>query len=591
MTTMVFHAPLGDTSKFSSAYCTYGKTETEIHNIKPNMPVETTFSSTTLTLGPKSLYSQSVQYMFRYVYVGETRGSTVTYKRYDFGSWVYNADKYGTKTQKVTVDLTGLDQADFYIYLTTFDNKRNEDTKFDPATFNPNTFEDVLNGTIPDAVKHTITNNLTNATAGADNAAEAEDKQPYTATFNAATNTVFSAPNSYTMGGVTTDIPASNTNTLTVTIPSVTDDVVFNIASAPITYNVTFNLTHVTTTHGNTLVQGSNDITFIADTGYSMTESGHITTILNGVESGSDFYPDDPKQFTLNIPNVRTNYVISLSAVIDASEPTEPTEPVEKASNFTNLYSTNDTELGHLAVDRFKSALSGGSGSGAGSSTGSAKPDELDHGKFILELFKIPFALPEAITTPDIAIQLGSVTTTVKSTRVDATTYTVDLGTIHINEKYKNSLDYKNTDCTLYLPFTKPVKLPTELVIDQDISISYHINLYNGDTTYTLISSKSGAQFDSETFNIGSKIPFMQVTNNNATNQLKPREYNNIYTAYIQVTRSIPIEGVGSDCYEKGVISDYKGYTEIDQIEINTRATQSEQEDIKQLLRQGVYIK
>lgn len=591
MTTLLFHKPIGDTKYFSNCYATYGVDKASLHTIVSDTPVETAFNSTDIQLVPKSLYSQPTHYMFRYIYVGEKRGDAVTYKRYDAGSWIFNIDKYTSTTGKFTVDLTGIDQADFYIFVTTYNNTRNEETKFDPATFNPDNFEDVLNGTSPEVVKHTIINNLTNATAGADNATEAEDKQPYTATFNAAENMIFSATNSYTMGGVTTDIPASNTNTLTVTIPSVTDDVRFNIASAPITYKVTFNLTHVTTTHGNTLVKGNNDITFIADAGYSMTEKGHITITSGGVQSGSDFYPSDPKKFTLNIPDAKGNYIIALSAVVDASEPTEPTEPIEKASNFTNLYSTNDEELGHLSVDRFKSELSNNTSGETGGSGGTTGPDELDYGKFILELFKIPFKLPESILTPDITIQLGSVTTTVKSTRVDATTYTVDLGTIHVDEKYKNALDYKNTDCTLYLPFTKPVKLPTELVIDQDINISYHINLYNGDTTYTLTSSKSGSQFDSETFNVGSKIPFMQVTNNNTTNQLKPRDYNNIYTAYIQVTRPIPIEGVGADCYERGVLSEYKGYTEVSEIELITNATQSEQEDIKQALRQGVYIK
>ena len=89
-------------------------------------------------------------------------------------------------------------------------------------------------------------------------------------------------------------------------------------------------------------------------------------------------------------------------------------------------------------------------------------------------------------------------------------------------------------------------------------------------------------------------IPFIQKTNGNVINSVSNVYKNKNNRCFIEVNRNIPYTKnnnvFGSSVVEYGKIGDYTGYLECDKIVLETNATNQEQEEIKNLLRNGVFI-
>ena len=369
--------------------------------------------------------------------------------------------------------------------------------------------------------------------------------------------------------------------TYTLSIPNVKTDIDVwldatkqNVVPETVTY--VEHLSHCTSSHtGGKINKGSTDITFTADEGYEFSTKGtwFQQSDPSMPEQTTDFFPTDKHQFTVTLEYVYAPVTVTLSAT---------SAVVTSATAFNNLYLTNDGELGNLATERFYEEKTGDN---------TVNVDIIDYGKQILNLLRLPFAIPEVIQgTEKKPIQLGNKKTTVESTPILSDTVKVNVGKITVPETYKNVIDYRYTDCVLHLPFVDEMKLDIEYTIGYTITIYYLVNLYTGKATLILSTSKTGNVFHTETISIGQKLPFIQLADNSDYSSMGTTIYTGIKQAYIDVISQPPVENATMRVNEHGKLKDYTGYTEASTIMLTTSATVSEQEDIKQLLNQGVYI-
>ena len=81
-------------------------------------------------------------------------------------------------------------------------------------------------------------------------------------------------------------------------------------------------------------------------------------------------------------------------------------------------------------------------------------------------------------------IKIGGVDTGVSALRVSNQYAVVNCGVLHIPQCYGSAMDYgKNTKITLFLPFLNAVPLNTDEVMNSNLSIRYHIDLFTGSFT------------------------------------------------------------------------------------------------------------
>ena len=164
------------------------------------------------------------------------------------------------------------------------------------------------------------------------------------------------------------------------------------------------------------------------------------------------------------------------------------------------------------------------------------------------------------------SIQLGNYDTKVDSDILANYVYLVPLGDITVQEKYHNVYDYKDVLCRLHLPYCDSIDLQTEYVMNHTINILYKIDLYSGNCTVIVISDFTNEPVATKTFNIGAKIPFMQVQNNSVVNSIDNILDNNVFTPFIEVVRGIPynVETIfGQETVDFGTLENYKGYLKV----------------------------
>ena len=433
-------------------------------------------------------------------------------------------------------------------------------------------------------ITHAVTTNLTHVTSNAPTTIE--DGKDLVVTLTPETGYEFTQDGTWYEGDSSEPDSVEHTftptgTTYTLSIPNVKTDIEVWLdatkqKAVPETVTYVEHLTHCTSSHtDNKINKGSTDITFTADEGYEFSTKGtwFQQSDPSMPEQNTDFFPTDKHQFTIKLEYVYSPVTVTLSAT---------SAVVTSATAFNNLYLTNDGELGNLATERFYEEKT---------SDSSVSVDIIDYGKQILNLLRLPFAIPEAIQgTEKKPIQLGNKKTTVESTPILSDTVKVNVGKITVPETYKNVIDYRYTDCVLHLPFVDEMKLDIEYTIGYTITIYYLVNLYTGKATLILSTSKTGNVFHTETISIGQKLPFIQLADNSDYSSMGTTIYTGIKQAYIDVISQPPVDNATMRVNEHGKLKDYTGYTEASTIMLTTSATVSEQEDIKQLLNQGVYI-
>lgn len=271
-----------------------------------------------------------------------------------------------------------------------------------------------------------------------------------------------------------------------------------------------------------------------------------------------------------------SNYVATKDPDTEPDPGTDP-DP-EQAGTFANLYKTNQTELAQLSKVRFY----GSDG------------QVVDYGSYINSLYVLPFAIPSDIIGTRSNIVLGDLNSTVSSTVLTNYTFDVDAGRIEVPLKYDNIYDYVNTECVLHLPFLDKVFLSNEYVIGQTLTITFTVELYSGNLTANIVSSFTNEVVESVQGLIGMNIPFIQRSSTHAINSITNIFKNKTNRCFVEVNRNIPYTKdanvFGGDVVEYGKIGDYTGYLECDNLVLNTTATNQEQEEIKNVIRNGVFV-
>ena len=306
-----------------------------------------------------------------------------------------------------------------------------------------------------------------------------------------------------------------------------TNDLIIN-ANATKYYTITQNLTNCSSDFTLESVEENTEITITltANTGYLFNSSPQSNL-------GSFIVADDKKTATLNT-------VLTNDLIINANA----SEKIEVTSNFINLYSVNENILNELSKVEFIDVDVSG-------------VTRLDYTQNITGLYKIPFNTDNIKTSDNYNIMLGKYNSLVKAPKINTDVLTVDLGQITIPKINKNC------SCILYCPYVQPIKLNPDYINNQTITIKYKINLYDGQTTILIYSTLSNSLIATEEQKIKKDLPFIQRNNNTPINNISTFIDNEIKTAYIEILDN--------------------------DLNINCGATKEEQEQLKQLLLNGVF--
>lgn len=279
---------------------------------------------------------------------------------------------------------------------------------------------------------------------------------------------------------------------------------------------------------------------------------------------------------------LNSNYDLNDRIFIKAEEmrEPEPTDPPEDIENdYISIYTPTQKQLSDLSKLLYEIR------------NGETSTQFLDINAYIKGLYILPFNIDSYISEHEFKMQIGSLALDVYSRDVNKSSITIDLGEIEIPLIYNNAFDYMDTECYLYLPYSKKVNLDVSYVVGQTIRIEYIINLYNRETTINAYSTITGHVVYTETVDIGYDIPYVQQTNFDMLQKFNYNGLNKYAYPYIELVRKVPYEQKFIYSEEHTKLIGKIGYYEVDNIQLNTKATSQEQDEIKRLISQGIIIK
>lgn len=344
------------------------------------------------------------------------------------------------------------------------------------------------------------------------------------------------------------------------------------------------------------------------DMGFTTTELNNISnglyrataTALDGWEfvslkcRGKDKWGDFPTyNFTVSEDGKTATFEdfklggdgIKLKATFDLLDTVmrEATKPLPEYLGFNHVYLMTPQQLIDFTKERF---------------VGGTIEKQIDLGQYIINILELPFKIDETLLGSIMNIVVGNVNMNTQGTEILNDELKIDVGNIVIPSTYNNGYDYTSTNVLLHLPYARTVELPLEYTINQTINVEYIINLYTGDTTLNVRSSKvNDVIFFSTTFKLGRNIPFIKNTGSQeviGTQQPNTPVNNGLFKAFIEVVRNKPhgIDNPFNETTSEEVrLGDVKGYVKVDDFNVSTVATLKEYEYIKSILKEGVLIK
>ena len=317
-------------------------------------------------------------------------------------------------------------------------------------------------------------------------------------------------------------------------------------------------------------------ITVKANKNFKFTSNGSVSlTNTTGVSYNKPIVVDttDNTLATLVIEDDVNTVGIEMNAI-------ENTPVPETSGGFINTYVVNNDILNDLSKNRFTYKDSG--------TGGASSVTVIDHATMITSLLHIPYSV-ESITGSDNDIILGNLNTKVQAPRLTDNVLHVDFGTIKVGELNKDNSDYQNTDCELYVPYSKPIKLDSENIINKSIHIMYVIDVYSG--SGNIILSDDNSIVGTYNVDVGSEIPFVQSSNNSHVNNLKMSISNMITRPYIRIKYYDRLDNTYNS-NRLALVSDMKGFIQVNNIlKIDSNEIDSDSyEEIKNELSTGIII-
>lgn len=239
--------------------------------------------------------------------------------------------------------------------------------------------------------------------------------------------------------------------------------------------------------------------------------------------------------------------------------------------------------------------------------------------------------LPFSLSGTGKLIKIGNIDTQVTALEIDSQVIRKSGGGLKLSRYFNNFLDYAPyTKMSLYLPFIGFTQIENEYMYD-GVSIEYLFDIITGEMLVLL--KNNGKTFRTINGSFGIDIPFsstnkaqiegsflskiakdvidvnpiglLDTYTDIATSRFKTSNSSSpssvcAYSAPLQsfVTVDRPIlnkpssynHDVGQKCVGSYYLSQLKGYTEVENIELNCPCTDTEKEEILSLLKSGVYL-
>lgn len=219
-----------------------------------------------------------------------------------------------------------------------------------------------------------------------------------------------------------------------------------------------------------------------------------------------------------------------------------------------------------------------------------------DYGQYILSVIQLPFILePEYILAPE-NIQLANKNIGVMAPVVNTDKLTVDLGEINVTGINHNLLDYANTTALIYLPYSEPMNIDLEHVIDKTVSIKYVVDCYTGIANVLISSTSINDVIINRNVDLGINIP---MANNRTTKAVDNSNIsvggdNGIRTPFISIVRNDTVLSDGFftiPIVDENLLSTNSGYVRVEDVNLVGNIQLNERETLISKLKSGVIIK
>ena len=285
---------------------------------------------------------------------------------------------------------------------------------------------------------------------------------------------------------------------------------------------------------------------------------------------------DNKKSATITVPNdynSKLGYTIVISGDFTKNTPI-PTNP--KATGTLHVYQLDDKTLEDFSTKAIETFNSGHN-------------EVYNFQKFITQLYKLPFFIPETESTGTTNILTGWYTINEPARLLNKNHYVKDLGNIKVLPVNNNGYDHNVTSCTLYLPFVSPISVSYETVLNHTVNIKYDTDLAGAKTTVNIFVDNE--LYKTIQVSIIENLDLYNIYNDSINGSLSSILNNTLNHCFIKVEYNKPIENLVSyETLEHNTLSNYTNFVKTKNANVSC-GTQQEQTEIENLLNGGIYIK
>ena len=285
---------------------------------------------------------------------------------------------------------------------------------------------------------------------------------------------------------------------------------------------------------------------------------------------------DNKKTATITVPNdynSKLGYSIVISGDFTKNTPI-PTNP--KATGTLHVYQLDDKALEDFSTKAIETFNSGHN-------------EVYDFQKFITQLYKLPFFIPETESTGTTNILTGWYTVNEAARLLNKNHYIKDLGNIKVLPVNNNGYDHNVASCTLYLPFVSPISVSYETILNHTVNIKYDTDLAGAKTTVNIFVDNE--LYKTIQVSIIENLDLYNIYNDSINGTLSSILNNTLDHCYIKVEYNKPITDLVSyETLEHNKLSNYTNFVKTKNANVSC-GTQQEQVEIENLLNGGIYIK
>lgn len=247
------------------------------------------------------------------------------------------------------------------------------------------------------------------------------------------------------------------------------------------------------------------------------------------------------------------------------------TQPKVEQFPFINIYNVELDQLELLNAYRFTELVY---------TSDNIVVKDSDISNYIVNLIKFPFSVPGGDPA---SILIGDKLTTFTGNFIDSNLYEVDLGNVFVPMTIQGSVSFSNVTIECYVPYMKKFLLDPDEVLGKSLQFKMITNLLTGLVTLNVFNTTTQSIIYSDSVLVGESIPnaigggvdvSTDTILNNATD-----------TVYIEVKTLQPNNSTVTE-----QLTDVTGFIQVENMLINSVATIEEQDEIRRLLKQGVFI-